>query len=331
MKSLVLWIPLLLIVNPLVLACGGTVDDGSHASALGGAGRMGGSQAATSSGGATPASGATSSGGTTSARVTAATGGYISLGGMPAVGGTLASTGVPACNAPSTLCGNACVMTGQDPNHCGACYNVCGPEQRCSQGVCGCAATDILCNGATACAKTDVNCAANAACFDPLTSNDHCGDCATQCAQYQQCVQGQCVLDCAQNNMTQCGSACIDTQNDPAINAATGNVALNCGACGQACPSDKFMCSQGTCVCKESLGTRCGDKCVDLQTNPAFCGACDNPCTTGYGCVNGACVCSATSTQCAGGCYDTTSDANHCGDCNTVCASSQACTAGKCA
>ena len=191
-------------------------------------------------------------------------------------------------------CAGQCVDLLSSSTHCGDCFNVCEPEQRCRQGVCGCAATDILCNGSTACAKTDVNCAANGACFDPLTSNDHCGDCATQCAQYQQCVQGQCVLNCAQNNLTQCGGTCIDTQNDPANNAANGNVALNCGACGQACPSDKFMCSQGSCVCKNPLGTRCGDKCVDLQTNPAFCGACNNPCATGYDCVNGVCVCAAT-------------------------------------
>ena len=228
-------------------------------------------------------------------------------------------------------CSGQCVDELSSTTHCGDCYTVCTPK-RCIEGTCGCAATDIVCNGKTPCAAGDTTCAANGGCFDPMTSTEHCGDCATACATNEDCVAGQCVLDCAGHGLTDCGGYCADLQTDPAVDASGGFlIPANCGACGQQCPSNKFVCTNGECACRNPIGTRCGDLCVDLQTNTSFCGSCDNPCPEpGHDCVAGQCVCSATDTQCADGCFDTTSDATHCGDCNTACGAGSHCQASTC-
>ncbi|MDF2694441.1 MAG: Tryptophan synthase alpha chain [Labilithrix sp.] len=41
------------------------------------------------------------------------------------------------CEAPSrTTCGSRCVLTRQDPDHCGACGTTCGAKQACHEGAC---------------------------------------------------------------------------------------------------------------------------------------------------------------------------------------------------
>jgi hypothetical protein len=229
-----------------------------------------------------------------------------------------------------------CVDLQSSITNCGACNNGCAPK-RCIQGTCGCASTDMLCNGPVECAVTDSSCIANATCVDPLTSKDHCGSCGTQCGPYQECVQGACVLNCAASNLTECDGKCVDTQNNSAT--GTSGVVENCGGCGISCPTSRFQCKSGACVCSAAavLATvaHCtdptlGDLCVDTATDPRFCGNCQTACASGRVCQNSQCVCSSTATQCGSICYDVTSDSNHCGDCNTVCGVGEHCSSGTC-
>jgi hypothetical protein len=73
--------------------------------------------------------------------------------------------------------------------------------------------------------------------------------------------------------------------------------------------------------------TTCGSDCVDLQTNPDHCGACNKPVGRGT-CVNGAAVCPTGTTACGGTCADTSTDPNNCGGCGVVATSGMTCVNG---
>jgi hypothetical protein len=65
---------------------------------------------------------------------------------------------------------------------------------------------------------------------------------------------------------------------------------------------DGTACPGGNCVSGQCLPTapgcttpfsRCGEECVNLQTDPLHCGACDNACPLAESCVDGGCQCGA--------------------------------------
>ncbi len=221
---------------------------------------------------------------------------------------------------PATLwtqCGSQCVDELSSNTNCGVCYNVCAPK-RCISGQCGCLSTDVTCG-------TD------GACFDPLTNSAHCGDlsttdqatiCANACSTNYDCIQGKCVLSCANHGLTDCGTGtCIDTTKD--VN--------NCGGCSTVCPNQAAItCINSACVCGASIATRCGDLCVDITSDNRYCGNCSTACPASYSCQSSTCACLSPSIECSGTCYDPTSDSNHCGDCNTVCGTNFRCVASAC-
>jgi Stigma-specific protein, Stig1 len=63
--------------------------------------------------------------------------------------------------------------------------------------------------------------------------------------------------------------------------------------------------------------TRCGDRCVDLQTNERHCGSCRNRCGSNQTCCQGRCVNLKRSER-------------HCGSCSNRCAEGQECVGGVC-
>jgi len=87
----------------------------------------------------------------------------------------------PACPAGRTLCNGACVDTGSDPAHCGACSNACGPGGTCTGGSC----LGILCGRPLA--------LCNGACADLRSDPNHCGACGNVCPAGARCVGGACV------------------------------------------------------------------------------------------------------------------------------------------
>jgi hypothetical protein len=87
----------------------------------------------------------------------------------------------------------------------------------------------------------------------------------------------------------------------------------------------------GTAACPAGLAS-CGGGCVDVELDPAHCGACDKTCAEGLVCSLGTC-----STECLGGttlcdfrCIDTRLDPQNCGACAAACPEGQVCSGGKC-
>jgi hypothetical protein len=80
-------------------------------------------------------------------------------------------------------------------------------------------------------------------------------------------------------------------------------------------------------------GTRCGETCAILASDPRHCGACGNACATGQVCDLGRCAasCSAALMACAGACVDLKSSDAHCGSCGAACGTGTSCAMGTCA
>lgn len=135
---------------------------------------------------------------------------------------------------------------------------------------------------------------------------------------------------------TDCDGVCVDTDTDVA----------NCGDCDAACESGE-QCLAGQCTRASGAGgdggggggpacgaglTECDGRCVDLQTDPAHCGDCDEACNPGRACSAGACQseCLRGLEDCAGSCVDLEVDPAHCGACGNVCDPRQKCQSGTC-
>ncbi|HEY1554565.1 MAG TPA: hypothetical protein VGF94_06990 [Kofleriaceae bacterium] len=77
---------------------------------------------------------------------------------------------------------------------------------------------------------------------------------------------------------------------------------------------------------------RCGDVCVDTNSDVENCGACGTTCEADQACSQGTCSCAGTGGMlCSGTCVDTMTDTANCGGCGSACDSGAACTAGACA
>lgn len=108
---------------------------------------------------------------------------------------------------------------------------------------------------------------------------------------------------------------------------------------GSACGARTFILDG---ACQDDL-ERCGDTCVDTDSDPENCGACGAPCDDGGACVDGVCQgdppcppdgcpleCHAPRIECAGVCVDPGAHADHCGGCDRPCAEGDRCEGGAC-
>lgn len=210
----------------------------------------------------------------------------------------------------------------------------------------------------TSCPAPYASCTGELLCATDLTSDvDHCGACDTPCPKSTKashgtylCSDSQCKIAC-QAYYADCNHDASDgceqsTWQDPA----------NCGGCGVAC-KDGDLCWKGACGCPNGF-TRCGDDCVQTDSDNENCGACGvackepklpddprwicgpnvNPDNTEWTCGNAACTmqckggfgdCNAS--FCGDGCEtDFLHDENNCGACGNACASGQWCNDGTC-
>ncbi|HLV67261.1 MAG TPA: M66 family metalloprotease, partial [Polyangiaceae bacterium] len=88
-------------------------------------------------------------------------------------------------------------------------------------------------------------------------------------------------------------------------------------------------CVQGACACPAGQAF-CGVECVDVQSDAAHCGSCENACSTGQTCKGGSCACPDGQMACGDACVDVQSDVQHCGTCDNACTLGKVCSAGSC-
>ena len=167
----------------------------------------------------------------------------------------------PRCDAPRATCSGTCTDTNSDPANCGYCGRVCASGQSCVAGVCR-----LVCaTGLTACGST---------CLNTNTDVNNCGACNNRCTAGYTCVSGACTppacvasacpvrpnanSTCVSNA---CSFTCYTSYANCDGNAANGCETstvtdINCGACGNACPSSQMCNSSGRCVPRMTPATR---------------------------------------------------------------------------
>jgi hypothetical protein len=174
---------------------------------------------------------------------------------------------------------------------------------------------------------------------DPRT----CGACNHDCTSLAnvkpgsvQCQAGKCVAP---------ADGCLPghghcTANPDDICETDLTAIANCGRCGNNCPPTAPFCSNGggtqTCVldCGGTTPDKCGTTCLDLKTDVANCGACDQVCTfpnATASCVNRVCTsrCDTGFGDCNAqpGCETALNVDNNCGSCGNACPANFKCNA----
>ena len=229
-----------------------------------------------------------------------------------------------------------------DPNNCGSCGNVCGPDATCTDGACVCPSGSARCGGRCVVLASDeshcgtcgnacgigVSCV-RGGCGCPIVGDSvcdetcanlnrdpaHCGTCTTECSSGQTCSGGRCACP---SGSSDCGAGCIDTSSDR----------TNCGACGSRCLAAE-MCLDSICRCPAGQ-MRCGTACVNTSVDTRNCGGCGLFCPSGATCAGGTCDCPGTGTFCSGACVSTATSTTNCGACSNVCPALSTCVAGTC-
>jgi hypothetical protein len=73
-----------------------------------------------------------------------------------------------------------------------------------------------------------------------------------------------------------------------------------------------------------------GDVCVEILSDAAHCGGCDQACPDAVACISGECECAGGGLLCGGQCVDAQSNPQHCGACDQGCVGNEVCLAGVC-
>ena len=229
--------------------------------------------------------------------------------------------GTCACPlATPVRCGDACVDTMTDPNHCGGCGSACGAGSWCGDGRCACSSPQTWCP--------------RSGCTDLAIDNANCGACGNTCAAPATCQERACVQPCPPSEH-RCGGACV-----------TSMTVETCGMRCTPCPTPEHgraMCMGGgpaavcAVVCDAGYHA-CGARCADNNAE-ATCGDRCSPCPTPehgtVACRGGGCQVSCESGYhaCGGTCVSNTLVAS-CGDRCTPCPSPDhgvaACVSGSC-
>jgi len=92
--------------------------------------------------------------------------------------GCAGSSGDDCTGVGMEMCGEECVNTANNKDHCGGCNTGCGGDATCTDSVCSCTGTLEYCS--SECVNTD-------------NDNDHCGGCLAPCSGELQCRGGGCI------------------------------------------------------------------------------------------------------------------------------------------
>ena len=190
-----------------------------------------------------------------------------------------------------TQCGQGCVDTNSNAQHCGSCYNLCLSGALCSSGKC--IGSDCP-DGESKCGSSCVN-------LDDDPNN--CGFCSNACNSMQACNNAACVASntCTESKID-CSGSCVDTTSDPD----------HCGGCGKKCTdASKPVCLSSACAASCGDGTtNCNNACVKTDGAFSHCGKCGNSCNdesvcTYDTCSSGKCSNDSGGTLCQGSnpCY----------------------------
>ncbi len=240
------------------------------------------------------------------------------------------------CSPGETECDGVCVDLDTDVNHCGHCDTICSVANgtpSCVSGSCGILSCDA--------GWDDCDSDYATGCEADLTSAATCGSCDNACHfdnAAASCDAGSCVMGA-------CDTLWGDCDTDPANGCETDlrSDDSNCGECGRTCTPPEF-CTQGACgdTCAPGLD-RCGDECVDLDTDVNHCGHCDTVCTVANGtpaCVSRSCgiqSCNPGWGDCDSnyttGCETPLGTDTNCSTCGDACSfnhASGSCVAGSC-
>ena len=236
-------------------------------------------------------------------------------------GGTAAGN----CPAGRSACGGACVDTQTDPGHCGGCGRPCAvqaPESCGTTGQCVGATCErygnvpTVCKGPV-CSGSAVSlgssyCDGNGNCVRFTGGNQACapgvcdittGDCTWRCALDSDCdARAWCSDFRFCEEWLAMGSACTRGAQCFSGNCVDGT------CCGTECEplNSTVTCPLGICkqTCLAGWGNCSGHPTAsgcetNLETSPAHCGGCNQPCSGPCGpsnsgtkeCVGGACFC----------------------------------------
>lgn len=114
-------------------------------------------------------------------------------------------------------------------------------------------------------------------CADLTRDPNHCGAPGNACGDTEYCVDGMCVC---RPGLVAMGADCIDPSTD----------ADACGPMAATCGGGTPFCADGVCVAMCPRGTeRCGDACVDTESDPLNCGGCGDSCGADQVCRTGNC------------------------------------------
>ncbi len=236
------------------------------------------------------------------------------------------------CEHGKVKCGEDCIDPNTDNTYCGAdssCqnYTACGDDKTCVGGECSAKPVDGKCNDG------QVKCGED--CIDPQKNNAFCGadatcehydDCARQGKTCENgvCVVGEPVNECDPGKV-KCGEDCIDPMTDNKYCGADAKCAnySNCAKQGNACESGK--CVGGTVNDCKPGKVKCGEDCIDPNTDNTYCGAdssCQNytACVDDKTCVGGECSvkpedgkCPEGQVKCGESCIDPQTNNGYCG------------------
>jgi hypothetical protein len=152
-------------------------------------------------------------------------------------GGTLGC--INACVVPTpTLCGDSCVNTQTNPNHCNGCSMGCpvplNASATCTAGSCGFACQSGFrdCNAGVEGCETQLG---------TLSNCTGCGDACSIANGVAACGSGGCEVGTCNTGWENCDGSVV-TGCEANLNSET-----SCGSCGNVCTSTQ-RCSKGTCT-----------------------------------------------------------------------------------
>lgn len=242
----------------------------------------------------------------------------------------------PNCNAgtcvavcPGTACGTSCVNLASEPQHCGACNNVCSAERgapACSASACTLGACDAQWG--------NCNASASDGCETPLVTTSDCGACGTACSSptgLLSCASGTCQIDDCNPGLDDCDGT-VGNGCEADLRSTT-----SCGSCAMVCSGATPLCgvdgetTECLAACVEPAPDACGDRCFDTSSDPDHCGGCGLSCVLPDAtarCDDGECLVAACTDPNLGDCdgvgsngceTDLTTTVEHCGACGNAC------------